>query len=191
MGLLHDDRCDQTPSNERLAMIDDDYKTNAPIRIADAMISRSRADLMIRYGLRVNEETGMIEPNGFELGDEEFQLNMRRLLNESMMHCADFLRDAAANYDGSFSSSQLDDSGDYLNAATDQLTWINSTFRDDDGEHLAERTLALLNMTNDEASEYDGLFMPYPYGFAYGYCDHYTPLSALAEMNHDEDDQGN
>jgi len=160
----------------------------------DALCERSKADLLQRYGLRLQDLTdtsvttrwGHIEPNGFEIHDEEFQYNIRRLLNETMLHIGQALINAA-DFNGTYGSSQLDDAGDYLNAATDQLTWVQATFSDDDGEHIAELTLALLNATRDELeARSDG---GYPdLGFLYGYADHYTPISELAAMNIDDED---
>ena len=152
----------------------------------DALCERSKVHLLHRYGLQVNPVTGMIEPNGFEIHDEEFQYNIRRLLNETMLHIGQALI-SASDFNGTYGSSQLDDSGDYLNATTDQLTWVQATFSDDDGEHIAELTLALLNATRDELeARSDG---GYPdLGFIYGYADHYTPISELAAMNIDDED---
>lgn len=150
----------------------------------DAMIQRSGDQLLERYGLTAHDDG--IRPNGFELHDEEFQLNILRLLNETMLHAATAIADDAIRFDGTFSSWHLDDHQDYLNAAVDQLEWLRNTFADCDGDNIAELTLALINATEaDLLMRRDG---GYPaLGFMHGYCDHYTPLSALCLMNLDQD----
>ena len=164
-----------------------DYKAMMDEGRRDAMIHRSKAELHHRYGLGVNAATGIIEPNGFEIHDEEFQANILRLLNESMMHAATAVADAAINFDGAFNSQHLDDHQDYLNACLDQLDCIRTILHEDDGDKIAELTLTLINATEAQLElRSDG---GYPdLGFLYGYADHYSPISELAAMNIDNDD---
>lgn len=145
--------------------------------------------LLKRYGLRYKDgaERLTIEPDDFELGDDEFQAHMLRLLNETLIYASWAMITAAYNYNGDRLTQHLDDQGDYSRAISDQITWCTDTTTANDGTDIAERILALINYTRDEVDNYpegDTNAM----GFQYGYADHFTPLSALCFMNTDDED---
>lgn len=163
--------------------------------LAEVLAAAATADtdlissLLTRYGLRLNEDSGAIEPDDFELDDEEFTDNMTRLLNETLWYASCAMMIAATNYNGDFLTRHLDDQGDYSNAISDQIRECLNILNGDDGTSTTRSTLELLNMSSAQVDDWNGASarFAYPACFLYGYADHFTPFSALCLMNNKED----
>lgn len=88
-----------------------------------------------------------------------------------------------------------DDCGDYLNAATDQLSFLTHLLLTDQTDEVIAGTMRwLLTASRDHIdsniypSELDSMYIKEttPQGFFYGYCDHPTAISSLMSANKED-----